>query len=324
VLASLVLAASALLLIRYGAAIPGWLVDIWALVAAVPPAYVLAACGLNAAEVTLNTSAWLTVLRTAHPGQEIPFRQALGVVQGGIGLVAVIPPKVGGVAVLGLYRTAFPTLGIAALIATRTVQGISASVLGLGVLLLFGASATGDPRTFLTRVVDFYAAQPILAVAATVLGAALVVLLARRGRARLRGFGRQLAQGGAILRTPGRYALLVAAPTALAFACRWGVTGVLMAAFSLPVNLDTLVRVNIAHGLARSVQITPGGIGTTTPFDLVALRGLASVDAIAAYSLAQAAILLAFNVAFAVSALVWAFGWQRAIALVSRSGRGSA
>ncbi|HYP20291.1 MAG TPA: hypothetical protein VEY08_09470, partial [Chloroflexia bacterium] len=189
--------------------------------------------------------------------------------------------------------------------------------------IFFGASSTGDPSTFLTRVVDFYAAKPLQAGAATILGTVLIVLLIRRGRTRLHGFGRQLAQGGAILRTPGRYALLVAAPTALAFACRWGVTAVLLAAFSLPVSLDTLVRVNIAHGLARSVQITPGGIGTTTPFDLVALRGLASVDTIAAYSLAQAAILLAFNVAFALAALAWAFGWRRAIALVSLPGRGS-
>lgn len=324
VLPAVLLVALTALLLRYGPAIPGWLAQIWALVAAVPPAYVLAACGLKAAEVILNTGAWLTVLRTSQPGLEIPFRQALGVVQGGIGIVSVIPPKVGGMAVLGLYRTAFPTLGLAALIATRTVQGIAASVLGLGVLLLFGASSAGDPRSFLTRTATFYRDQPLLAVSVTVLGSAILILLVRRGRSRLRGFGQQLAQGGAILRTPGRDALLVAIPTALAFVCRWGVTGVLLAAFSLPVNMDTLVRVNISHGLARSVQITPGGIGTTTPFDLVALRGLASVDTIAAYSLAQAAILLAFNVAFALAALAWAFGWRRALDLLPRPGRGAA
>ena len=142
------------------------------------------------------------------------------------------------------------------------------------------------------------------------------------GSAGLGEFGQQLAQSGAILRTPGRYALLVVVPTALAFACRWGVTGVLLAAFDFPVTLETLVRVNISHGLARSLQVAPGGLGTTQAFDLVALQGLAPVEVITAYSLAQSAILLAFNVTFALAALAWAYGWERTRALFPPPRRG--
>ena len=85
----------------------------------------------------------------------------------------------------------------------------------------------------------------------------------------------------------------------------------LLAAFDFSVTLETLVRVNISHGLARSVQVAPGGLGTTQAFDLVALQGLAPVEVIIAYSLAQSAILLAFNVTFALSTLAWAYGWAR-------------
>jgi hypothetical protein len=318
-----VLAASVIFIARDGADISSWLGHVWAQIAAVPTVYVVVACGLKALEVVLNTGAWVAVLRAAHPEQAVSFRQALGAVQGGIGIAAVVPPKLSGVPVLGLYRVAFPGLGIAALMATRTVQGVAASLLGLGALLVFGVTSAGvgDSGGFLDQVSGFCRAQPLLAVAVTVLGGWLAVVLVRRSRAWLRGFGRQLALSGAILRTPGRYALLVAAPTALAFACRWGVTGVLLAAFELPVSLETLVRVNISHGLARSVQIAPGGLGTTQAFDLAALRGLAPAEAIAAYSLAQAAILLAFNVAFALGALTWAYGRERTIGLILRPHR---
>ena len=127
--------------------------------------------------------------------------------------------------------------------------------------------------------------------------------------------------GGAILRTPGRYILQVMVPTLLAFALRWGVTGTLLLAFGISPSLETLLRVNVSHGLARTVQVTPGGFGTTQAFDLVALRGIAPVEVITAYSLSQAAILLLFNIAFGLVALTWAFGWDRTARLMRLPGR---
>ena len=127
--------------------------------------------------------------------------------------------------------------------------------------------------------------------------------------------------GGAILRTPGRYILSVMVPTLLAFALRWGVTGTLLLAFGILPSLETLLRVNVSHGLARSVQVTPGGFGTTQAFDLVALRGIAPIEVITAYSLSQAAILLVFNIVFGLVALTWAFGWDRTARLVRLPGR---
>ena len=113
----------------------------------------------------------------------------------------------------------------------------------------------------------------------------------------------------------------VAFPTLLAFALRWGVTGTLLLAFGIRPSLETLLRVNVSHGLARYVQVMPGGLGTTQAFDLVALQGIAPVEVITAYSLAQVAILLVFNIAFGLVALTWAFGWSRTARLVRLPGR---
>lgn len=324
-LALVALAVAGVIAVRNGADPGAWLALVWSHVAAVPPVFIVAACALKAAEVILNTTAWVAVVRAAFPEAGITVRRALGVVQGGIAIITVAPPKVGGVALVGLFRAAFPTLPLAALLASRALQSITATVAGLVALLLFGAAtAGGDEASWFDAALAFVREQPLLAAGAALLVVGLVVLLVRRGRDRLRAVGQQLMLSGAILRTPRRYALLVALPTGLAFVCRWAVTGVLMAAFGLPVTLETLVRVNVSHGLARSVQVTPGGVGTTTAFDLVALSGLAAPDTIVAYSLAQAAILLLFNIGFAIVAGAWTFGWHGLARMLRRAGAAGA
>jgi hypothetical protein len=295
-----------------------WLADVWVLIAAIPAPFVIVACMLKGSEVALNAFAWAVVLRAAYPEEAIVYRQTLGVIQGGVGIFALIPPKFGGFALLGLYRAAFPSLGLPVLLATRVVQGLASTLLGTVLLLLFGVTQAGigEETGVFPAIVAFYNERTLLAVLLTVVAAVLVVMLVRRGREWLRGFAAQIATGGAIMRSPRRYLVLVVVPTLLAFALRWGVTATLLTAFGIPVSLNTLLRVNVSHGLARSVQFAPGGIGTTQAFDLVALQGVAPVEVIAAYSLSQSAILLVFNLAFGVVALTWAFGWERTMRLL--------
>jgi hypothetical protein len=300
-----------------------WFANVWVLIASIPAPFVILACLLKASEVSLNAAAWTTVLRAAYPEESIRFRQALGVVQGGVGIFAVIPPKLGSFAVLGLYRAAFPSLTITAVLATRVVQGISSSILGTVLLVIFGVANAGfgEQNGFLGWVASVFVEWPLLAIPLTLLFVSLLVVLLRQSRAWVRGFVAEMTMSGAILRTPGRYMLQVMIPTLLAFALRWGVTGTLLVAFGIPASLETLLRVNVSHGLARSVQIVPGGFGTTQAFDLVALQGIAPVEVITAYSLSQAAILLLFNIAFGLIALTWALGWDRTARLLRLSGR---
>jgi hypothetical protein len=190
-------------------------------------------------------------------------------------------------------------------------------------LLVFGIANAGfgEQPGFLDQAAAFYAEWPLIAIPMTVLVVALLVAILRRCRAWLRSIVAEMALGGAILRSPRRYIFLVAFPTLLAFALRWGVTGTLLLAFGIRPSLDTLLRVNVSHGLARSVQVTPGGLGTTQAFDLIALQGIAPVEVITAYSLSQAGILLLFNIVFGLVALIWAFGWDRTARLIRLPGR---
>jgi len=323
VLGVVVLAVSIEFLRRQGLDPWTWFAGVWVLIVSIPAQFVIVACLLKACEVSLNAAAWTTVLRTAYPEKVIGFRQVLGVVQGGVGIFAVIPPKLGGFAVLGLYRAAFPSLTITAVLATRMVQGISSTILGTVLLVIFGIANAGfgEQKGFLDWVASVFVEWPLLAIPLTALMVSLLVVLLRRSRDWLRAFVAEMATGGAILRTPGRYVVQVMAPTLLAFALRWGVTGTLLLAFGISPSLETLLRVNVSHGLARTVQVTPGGLGTAQAFDLVALRGLAPIEVITAYSLSQAAILLLFNIAFGLVALTWAFGWDRTARLIRLPGR---
>ena len=323
VLGVVVLVASIEFLGRQGIDPRTWFADVWVLIAGIPAPFVILACLLKACEVSLNAAAWTTVLRAAYPEEGIGFRQALGVVQGGVGIFAVIPPKFGSFVVLGLYRAAFPSLSITATLATRVVQGISSTILGTVLLVIFGVANAGfgEQNGFLDWVASAFVEWPLLAIPVTALIVSLLVVLLRHSRTWLRGFVAEMSTGGAILRTPGRYVLQVMIPTLLAFALRWGVTGTLLLAFGILPSLETLLRVNVSHGLARTVQVTPGGFGTTQAFDLVALQGIAPVEVITAYSLTQAAILLLFNIAFGLVALTWAFGWDRTARLIRLPGR---
>lgn len=300
-----------------------WLANIWVLIAAIPLPFLLLALLMKVTEVALNAFAWMISLRAAFPNERITYRQMFGVVQGGIAMTSLIPPKFGSVALLGLYRVAFPALPMTTVLAARIVQGTPSVIVGAIMLVLFGVvvgrSADGG---FYDSAIAFSREQPLLAALIVVGLIALIAFMVMRGRDWLRAFSTQVTMGGAILRTPRRYVLLVVAPTLTAYALRWGVTGVLMAAFSIPVNWETLLRVNVSHGLSRTVQVTPGGLGTMQAFDLVALQGFAPVDVIAAYSLTQSGVLLIFNVLCGVVALLWAFGWERTATFLSRGRAG--
>lgn len=319
-----VLLASVVFVQRQGLDPWAWLASVWVLIVAIPLPFVVVALTLKLSEVALNAFAWTISLRAAFPEDRITFRQVFGAVQGGVGITSVIPPKFANVLLLGFYRAAFPDQPLTTVLAARAVQGTPSVLLGTAMLLLFGVMTAGVGQGgLLGSLVRLYTEQTALAIVATVVVVALIVFIVRRFREWARAVGAQVALGGAILRTPRRYALLVAAPTLLAFVLRWSVTGTLLAAFGIPLSWESLVRVNVSHGLARTVQVMPGGIGTTQAFDIVALQGVAPVEVIAAYSLSQSAILLVFNVVCGLLALTWAFGWERTTRLLRPGARDS-
>ena len=130
----------------------------------------------------------------------------------------------------------------------------------------------------LTGAVPFAPSLPapsavaLLAVVLVVLVVVVGALAAPRLASRLRTLRHRIAQGGAILRTPRRYARQVVLVQAGAWTCRIAVVFFLLAAFRLPASVPTAGLVMVVAGLSTLVPLTPGGAGTQQAMLAYALR----------------------------------------------------
>ena len=108
----------------------------------------------------------------------------------------------------------------------------------------------------------------------------------------------------------------VALPSAASYGCRIGVNVIFMAAFSIPITAFTVFLVASSHMLSGIFAITPGGVGQTQALDVATLRGHASTENIAAFSITQDAVMTVWNVVLGIVVMLWAFGFRAAKDLV--------
>jgi hypothetical protein len=278
-----------------------------------PPGLAVLAIALFAVTSICIITTWWNVLRAAYPSESLPFRFVLGAHAGRDALSSVTPSGTANLAMFGLLRFAIPQARIAAFVAAWAVQAVAFTVVAAVtyvVVVLVHPAAVNGVADSPARLERLFTEQPVVAIAAAAVAVAGAVALAGAGRRWVGDVRRQIAQGGAILRSPSRYLILVAAPTLLATVCRWGSTGVLMAAFDIPVTPTTLALVIASHTFAGSVRVTPAGLGTVQALDVALLHGYASADAATAYSLAQSALSTGFHVAFGLIVMTWALGWN--------------
>jgi uncharacterized membrane protein YbhN (UPF0104 family) len=73
------------------------------------------------------------------------------------------------------------------------------------------------------------------------------------------------------------------------------------------------------NSIANTVSVTPGGVGVNQATNVAALRDVTDAATATAYSLGQQLAVTAWNVAFALVLVVWAFGWTGGKLLVEQS-----
>jgi uncharacterized membrane protein YbhN (UPF0104 family) len=144
----------------------------------------------------------------------------------------------------------------------------------------------------------------------------LVAFTAYLARDRVRGLAARLRQGGAVLRTPGRYACRVLAPQLLAWCCRVGVIVCLLAAFGLPATLPLAALVMVVGGASSAVPLTPGGAGTQQVLLAAALSQTASAAAVVSFSVAMQAGVTLVNALLGTVAAMAAFRTLRPVRAV--------
>ena len=251
---------------------------------------------LHVVNHVLRSVAWRGVVAAAYPAQRISFLAVLTSYAAGVALNAVAPARGGDAVKVGLLRAAIPGSAVMTLAATMSVLVAFDIVIGTALLVIVGLS--GAVPLDLAGGVDRVAAAAPIAIGVSAALGALVFLL----RLRLRALGQRLRQGGAILRSPGRYVHAVALPQLGAWCCRVGVVLCLLAAFGLPATLALAVLVMVVGGASTIVPLTPGGAGTQQVLLAVALSQTASATAVVSFSLAMQASVTAVNALLGVAA----------------------
>lgn len=303
----------------FGVDVVGWLDDVWKNIEAMPPIYIVAAIVLKTAESSLTAVSWMYVLRSVYPRQQVTYKLALGAYQGGVAINAVVPAKAGTWTMLGLFRLYIPGSKLAALLSAFAVQSLAFAVFSIvNYIVLIVAHPDGvDTETgFLKDAWDYIGTHTALFILILVCAGLLIFVAVRAYSAKIKSLRTQLLDGGAILHTPGRYATHAFLPAFLSYVCRWGYTGIFMAAFDIPVTFYTIFLVIAANSLAGAVAVTPGGVGTTQAINVAVLRNYAPADVVTAFSLAEGAVLTVWNIIFGLIVMSWAFGWSETKTLV--------
>jgi uncharacterized membrane protein YbhN (UPF0104 family) len=295
-----------------------WVAGVFGRIGDISIYWLLLALALKTAESALIAVGWRNILRAAYPRSQLTFKTSWGASQGGTAINAVTPAQAGTAAMIGIFRGSIPGSSVAGVTSATVVQSLFFTALSIVIVILV---AIFRPRTVSRgspsdETGGFVEQHPFWSVLIAVVAVALAVVVWRRLKPRLLRLWDKAKDGGAILRDWRRYAREVALPSGASYVCRIGVNVVFMAAFSIPITAFTVFLVAASHMLSGLFAITPGGVGQTQALDIATLRGHASTEDIAAFSITQDAVLTIWNIVLGITVMLWAFGWGAAKDLI--------
>lgn len=233
--------------------------------------FLLPALLLQLANLGLRGAVWRNVLAAAYPHRRVALASVTGAYLAGVALNAFLPARGGEVVKVALVRGRIAGSGVVTIASTLSVVLVLDSALAgvlLGTLWALGLAPLSVPVT-----------GPV--VAGVVAAAVVVGLVAYRLRAR--SFVARIAQGAAVLKTPGRYARTVLPLQLAAWTCRIGVAFFVLSAFHIHAGVAGAALVVVFTGLSSVVPL-PGGVGTQQLLAAYALRGIAPLAGAVSFS----------------------------------------
>ena len=298
-----------------GVDIRGWLSDVWDALSGVGLGYLLAGWTLQTCQTTLTALGWYFILRAAYPSGQVAYLQVLAAYAVGPALNGVLPANIGTVVMLLMLVAIIPGANLPGVLGGMVVQKIFFSVVGALVYVYLFLSVPGSFDLQLSALHD----HPVLALAIVGGIGMLVLILGRIFWRKLQGLWAKAVQGGAILARRREYALKVALPSFGAWLAKLGVIAVFLTAYGITVSFHTVMSVVGGNSIANTVSVTPGGVGVNQATNVAALNGVTDAATATAYSLGQQLAITAWNIAFAVVLVIWAFGWTGGKLLVEQS-----
>jgi uncharacterized membrane protein YbhN (UPF0104 family) len=299
-----------------GVDVTGWISSFWDQVKAIPAGYLVAALIFQIAYTSLCGYSYYSIFRYAYPG-EVTLAPIVTAYAVGVAFNGFLPASLGTLVTLIMFVAIIPSATFSGSIAAYLVQKIFFTIAGTFVYVYMFLSV---PNSFNLNFSNL-TAHPLAAVGIVVGIGVGIAILARIFWRQVKKLWEQAKQGGAILAHPRKYMELVFLPSFLGWCSKLIVTGIFLAAFSIPVTFDAIMWVSGSGSLASVTSFTPGAIGVTQATNALALKTCCGVpqDQAVAYSTAQQLISTAWNVAFALLLVVLVFGWTGGKQLVGSS-----
>ena len=298
-----------------GVDVRGWFSDVWDALSGVGLGYLLAGWTLQTLQTTLTALGWYFILRAAYPSGRVAYLQVLAAYAVGPALNGVLPANIGTFVMLLMFVAIIPGANLPGVLGGMVVQKIFFTVAGTFVYAYLFLSVPGSFDLQLPALND----HPVLALAIVAGAAMLLLVLGRMFWRKLEGLWAKAVQGGAILARRREYALKVALPSFGAWLAKLGVIAVFLAGYGITVSFHSVMSVMGGNSIANTVSVTPGGVGVNQAANVAALNEVTDAATATAYSLGQQLAITAWNIAFAVVLVVWAFGWTGGKLLVEQS-----
>ncbi len=297
----------------------------WRHLAAVGWGALALGCLMHVFRLSARVRAWQNILRAAYPEARVLFRDVFAAYWAGVAVNALTPARGGDVVKLYIAKhrvkqgTTYPTLASSLLVETLFD-------LVFGVCLLLTAAQLGllPALPDLPKIPAFdwsYAVEHprIAAIFGVVLLIAIVVVTVWATR-HIVAFKERVRLGFAVLNDWHVYLREVVSWQALSWAFRIASVSFFLRAFHVPVNWETVLTVLVVSGVATTLPLTPGGLGTTQAVLVFALSGWASASAVLSFSVGMQISTVVVNVVIGFGAIAATLGTLRWKDRVSRDG----
>ncbi len=294
--------------------IRGWFKELWDTLTTISAEYIIAGVAFKTLQTTSVAFAYYSILAFAFPGR-VRWLHIYAAYAASVALNCILPANLGTLMLLLMLSAIITGLTFAGALAVYGVQKIFFVVVGAFPYIYLFLTVGGSFDLGFGFVKDHPWAIAILLIGGTL----LIVMVARMLWPRVLKWWEQAKEGGQILAHPGRYFSRVFFPELVAWIANLCVIAVFLAAYSIPVDFHTLMRVVAGNSIANVTAVTPGGAGVNQAFSVASLNGITSSANATAYSVAQQLVTTTWNIGYAIVLMTWAFGWSGGRALVEGS-----
>src|SRR3954468_21532746 len=289
-----------------GVDVSGWFSELWDQIKEVPAGYIVAAVIAQSGQTVLAGLSYYGILKAAYPGevQIAPIVTAYAV---GVAMNGFLPANIGTFVTLIMFVAIIPSATVGGAVAAYLVQKIFFTLIGTLVYLYLFLSV---PNSFDVNLGNI-SAHPGFTVLVVAGGGFLVFLVGRIFWRQVKKLWQQARQGGVILARPRVYLTDAFLPSLGSWLCKCLVIGIFLAAFAIPVTIESVLWIVGSGSLANVASFTPGSVGVTQATNALALDTCCDVarTTTIAYSTAQQLIVTAWNVLLATTLVIAVFGW---------------